>query len=148
MSTNQRFHYIWNLPEVRLLSHFWPVPILYSLETPKNHCSANVFRGYKMGTLVRKRLTLPVPILDNEEKINLNFYFHISLWCLKRFYESLKVIPLMDDLISCLPVFHHIEDENRTEKVTELWKCEKCLYSELLIVDILLHLFWIRRYTL
>ena len=66
-----------------------------------------------MGTLVRKRLTLPVPILDNEEKINLNFYFHISLWCL-------KVIPPMDDLISCLPVFHHIEDENRTEKVTEL----------------------------
>ena len=24
------------------------------------------------------------------EKINLNFYFHTSLWCLKRFYERLK----------------------------------------------------------
>ena len=24
------------------------------------------------------------------EKINLNFYFHTSLWCLKRFYEGLK----------------------------------------------------------
>ena len=24
------------------------------------------------------------------EKIKLNFYFHTSLWCLKRFYESLK----------------------------------------------------------
>ena len=22
------------------------------------------------------------------EKINLNFYFHTSLWCLKRFYEG------------------------------------------------------------
>ena len=26
------------------------------------------------------------------EKINLNFYFHISLRCLKGFYESLKVL--------------------------------------------------------
>ena len=25
------------------------------------------------------------------EKINLSFYFHTSLWCLKRFYEGLKV---------------------------------------------------------
>ena len=24
------------------------------------------------------------------EKINLNFYFHTSLWCLRRFYEGLK----------------------------------------------------------
>ena len=30
-------------------------------------------------------LTLPAPILDRE-KINLNFYFHTSLLCLKRFY--------------------------------------------------------------
>ena len=33
-------------------------------------------------------LTLPAPILDKEKKINLNFYFHASLWCLKRFYEG------------------------------------------------------------
>ena len=33
-------------------------------------------------------LTLPTPILDKEKKINLNFYFHASLWCLKRFYEG------------------------------------------------------------
>ena len=26
------------------------------------------------------------------EKFNLNFYFHFSLWCLKRFYEGLKGI--------------------------------------------------------
>ena len=24
------------------------------------------------------------------EKINLNFYFHTSFWCIKRFYDSLK----------------------------------------------------------
>ena len=28
--------------------------------------------------------------LGQREKINLNFYFHISFWCLKRFYEALK----------------------------------------------------------
>ena len=25
-----------------------------------------------------------------KEKVNLNFYFHSSLWCLKRFYEGRK----------------------------------------------------------
>ena len=37
-------------------------------------------------------LTLPVPCISEsciEIKINLNFYFHTSLWCLKRFYEGL-----------------------------------------------------------
>ena len=34
-------------------------------------------------------LTLPVPIPDEEKKIKLNFYFHTSFWCLKRFYEGL-----------------------------------------------------------
>ena len=24
------------------------------------------------------------------DDVNLNFYFHTSLWCLKRFYENLK----------------------------------------------------------
>ena len=33
-------------------------------------------------------LTRPNP--GRREKINLNFYFHTSLWCLKRFYEGLK----------------------------------------------------------
>ena len=38
------------------------------------------------------KLTLPVPrILESciEIKNKLNFYFHTSLWCLKRFYEGL-----------------------------------------------------------
>ena len=35
-------------------------------------------------------LTLPVPVPDEEKKISLNFYFHTSLWCLKRFYGGLE----------------------------------------------------------
>ena len=37
-------------------------------------------------------LTLSVPCFSEsciEIKIKLNFYFHISLWCLKRFYKGL-----------------------------------------------------------
>ena len=30
------------------------------------------------------------PDSERREKINLHFYFHTYLWCLKRFYESLK----------------------------------------------------------
>ena len=38
------------------------------------------------------KLTLKDPIISEsciEIKIELNFYFHTSLWCLKRFYEGL-----------------------------------------------------------
>ena len=38
-------------------------------------------------------LTLKDPIISEiciKIKIELNFYFHTSLWCLKRFYEGLK----------------------------------------------------------
>ena len=40
-------------------------------------------------------LTLPAPCISEsctEIKIKLNFYFHTSLWCLKRFYEGLKAL--------------------------------------------------------
>ena len=43
------------------------------------------------------RLNLPVPCISEswtEIKIKLNFYFHTSLWCLKRFYEGLKGLNL------------------------------------------------------
>ena len=30
--------------------------------------------------------------IESEIKIELNFYFHTSLWCLKRFYEGLKAL--------------------------------------------------------
>lgn len=29
------------------------------------------------------------PVLEQEEKINLNYFFHTSLWGFKRFYEGL-----------------------------------------------------------
>ena len=32
----------------------------------------------------------PRPNPGRREKSKLNFYFHTSLWCLKRFYEGLK----------------------------------------------------------
>ena len=37
-------------------------------------------------------LILPVPCISESctEIIKLNFYFHTSLWCLKRFYEGFK----------------------------------------------------------
>ena len=41
----------------------------------------------------RAVLTLPVPCISKSYvkiKVKLNFYFHTSLWCLKRFYEGLK----------------------------------------------------------
>ena len=31
-------------------------------------------------------LILPAPTPDKEKRINLNFYFRTSLWCLKRSY--------------------------------------------------------------
>ena len=30
------------------------------------------------------------PDPGKREKINLNFYFHTSLWCIKKFYEGRK----------------------------------------------------------
>ena len=41
----------------------------------------------------RRSLTLKDTFISEsciEIKIELNFYFHTSLWCLKRFYEGLK----------------------------------------------------------
>ena len=33
--------------------------------------------------------SLSVPVPDKVKKIKLNFYFHTSLWCLRKFYEGL-----------------------------------------------------------
>ena len=44
----------------------------------------------------KKKISNPVdlnpsrPDPGQREKINLNFYFYTSLWCLKMFYEGLK----------------------------------------------------------
>ena len=48
---------------------------------------------YPSGKKLFNVLTLKDPIISEsciEIKIELNFYFHTSLWCLKRFYEGLK----------------------------------------------------------
>ena len=42
---------------------------------------------------LRSKLTLPSPCIFKSSikiKINLDFYFHTSFWCFKRFYEGLK----------------------------------------------------------
>ena len=39
-----------------------------------------------------KNMNSSRPNLGRIEKTKLNFYFHTSLWCLKRFYEGLKGI--------------------------------------------------------
>ena len=39
---------------------------------------------------IRAKSSRPDP--RRREKINLNFYFHTSFWCIKRFYEGLEGI--------------------------------------------------------
>ena len=59
-------------------------PKCQCLKRPKFHLNASVHEH---------KFLLAYPSRPNprrREKINLNFYFHTSLWCLKRFYESLK----------------------------------------------------------
>ena len=93
-------------------------------ETSELVCRANLLIGfYIMGTLVvqvlnnlrvivlilfslipwkskyitlYEILSLPVPIPAEEKKIKLNFYFHTSLWCLKRFYKPFLFVPDWD----------------------------------------------------
>ena len=58
-----------------------------------------IFSGFPVAAILRVRLWLVAflnfnypfrPDTGRIEKINLNFYFHISLWFLKRFYEGPK----------------------------------------------------------
>ena len=56
-------------------------------------CFLSWFYMFSLYNFILQRLTLPAPCIFEsciEIKINLNFYFHTSLWCLKRFYEGLK----------------------------------------------------------
>ena len=48
------------------------------------------FNCTKHSSTLKRVLTLPVPIPDEEKTVKLNFYFHTSLWCLNRFYEGPK----------------------------------------------------------
>ena len=63
--------------------HIKPNPLIFS---------ANQWTGvYKKGTR-HQRVNPSRPDPRQAEKINLNFYLHTSLWCLKKFYEGLKGI--------------------------------------------------------
>ena len=83
-------------------------PSLYALiETKHSSCSNNwdkVFKNEPSKICGRQSLKIFTwsileyfisfnpfcPDPRRRAKINLNFYFHTSLWCLKRFYEGLK----------------------------------------------------------
>ena len=70
----------------------------YHFQSP-SEVHVTVAKNISVYFLVRKilphqlpKLTLPFPGISEsciKIKINLNFYFHTSLWCLKRFYEDL-----------------------------------------------------------
>ena len=55
--------------------------------------STVLIRKVSKAFLICMTLTLPAPCIFESGikiKINLNFYFHISLWCLEEFYEGLR----------------------------------------------------------
>ena len=59
----------------------------------------------------------------NEIKIELNFYFHTSLWCLKRFYEGLKGLNLIYDRNSItvyIQLFYVIETEKFVKETRDI----------------------------
>ena len=71
--------------------HFWTYNNLILQRQYDSICR----HGFDYGFYSSKDLTinLLIPFRPNpgrREKIKLNFYFHTSFWCLKRFYEGLK----------------------------------------------------------
>ena len=52
-------------------------------------CTLHKKLMFSIKKFLKNFLTLSIPIPGKEKKINLNFNFHTSLWCLKRFYEGL-----------------------------------------------------------
>ena len=78
-------------------------PIIEKLNDILNSGHLNILKPFKCQNLEIFALTgrrakgeddfdinLSFPNSGQREKINLNFYFHTSLWNLKRFYEDLK----------------------------------------------------------
>ena len=66
-------------------------PILFTLNVISNSkYGTTLTRIYNNKAITSEKNINPSrPDHGRREKINLNFYFHTSLWCLKRFYESL-----------------------------------------------------------
>ena len=60
------------------------------LKSHERVCKSHVFCNLKMYEAYSNILNPSRPNSGPGEKIKLNFYFHTSLWRLKRFYESLK----------------------------------------------------------
>ena len=56
----------------------------YPLRSYNIYVDRSKFSAFQTG----KSLTLPLTLIKT--KINLNFYFHVFLWCRKRFYEDLN----------------------------------------------------------
>ena len=59
----------------------------------ENNLELNIFQ--KLLTSCRSQansLNIFRPDIERREKVNLNFYFDASLWCLKRFYDGLKFL--------------------------------------------------------
>ena len=62
-----------------------------SLSYPiSNHLTQGYQKIWKKGEVNSSR-----PNPGRREKIKLNFCFHVSLWCLKKFYEALKAFILI-----------------------------------------------------
>ena len=53
------------------------------------HYSTDIRSFSDHRSLSSETFNLSYPDPRRREKINLNFYFHTSLWCLKRFYKGL-----------------------------------------------------------
>ena len=64
--------------------NFTPFPLLFS------YLSKKILVNDISNCQLNGPLALPAPIPDKNKKINLNFYFHTSLWCLERFYVGIK----------------------------------------------------------
>ena len=58
-------------------------------------CLPQIRFNSQLGLLLYLALTLKDTFITEsciEIKVELNFYFHTSLWCLKRFYQGLKCL--------------------------------------------------------
>ena len=60
----------------------------FSVTNFKNYTSVKMKMSFAQTWLHKLNSSRPDP--EWREKIDLNFYFHTSLWCLRRFYEGLK----------------------------------------------------------
>ena len=64
---------------------------VFFIEDLQTAASERNYIGVKKNPSSQCLFNLSRPALEKREEINLNFYFHTSLQCLKRFYETLEV---------------------------------------------------------